>query len=170
MFPDQMQVYLSDHGVSVRPVEHARAVSALELAEALGVSGHQVAKTVLFEADGERWLAVLPASEVLDEERVRHAFGAHHLRLLDEREFEEMFPGCEVGAAPPFGRLFSVPMIVDAALARQESIVVRGGSHDVAFILKYAELDALEHPAVADIAALPRVAHPVQHEAPSRTS
>ena len=72
------------------------------------VSGYRVAKTVLFEAEGERWMAVLPAVGMVDTDR-REILDKRNIRLLDEEEFARLFTQCEVGAEPPFGSLFGIP-------------------------------------------------------------
>ena len=154
MIPRYILDYLDDHGVHARVLDHPKAITAQELAEVLHISGRAVAKTVAFEADGEDWIAVIPANERLDLERLRRAFNAHHVRLLDEREFADLFPGTELGAEPPFGRLYGIPMIVDTCFRDQRFLVVRGGSHEQALLIRTDDLAEMESPAWADIGAL----------------
>jgi Ala-tRNA(Pro) deacylase len=155
MIPRDIQDYLSEHQVPARTVDHPRAVSAQKLAAALDVSGFQVAKTVVFEANQEQWLAVLPAPFLLDLDRVRDQLGGAEIRLLEEKDFGPMFPGCELGAEPPFGRLYGLPVLVDRALAAQGTIAVRAGSHEQCLLMKYSDFEQLERPGVAEIGRLP---------------
>src|SRR5205823_1979694 len=93
---------------------------------------HRVAKSVLLTADGGLWLAVLPACERLDPLLLSSVLGARHLELCSEAMMAEVFPDCEVGAEPPFGGLYDVPVVMDLTLAQFDPLIVRAGSHEQA--------------------------------------
>ncbi|MFN7133576.1 MAG: aminoacyl-tRNA deacylase [Myxococcales bacterium] len=152
MVPRQVLTYLLRHRVHWERLAHPRAEGAQALAHALHVPGHRVAKSLVVDAGPERWLVVLPASAKLDEAAAAEALRADALQLVDERSLDALFPGCERGAAPPFGRLFGLPVAVDASLAREETVYVRGGAHDVALKLPFDEFARLERPLVATLA------------------
>lgn len=155
MIPPRIIQYLQQHNIPYTRRYHARAVSAQELAAELHASGFRVAKSVLLEADEKRWIAVLPAAELVDEGRLAQALGARKLRLLTEAEFAHYFPDCELGAEPPFGRLYDLPVVVDARLAQEELIVLRAGSHQESIEMRYSDFAALEQPAVVEFGRLP---------------
>ena len=75
------------------------------------------------------------------------------IHLLDEREMGRMFPGCELGAEPPFGRLYGIPLIVDTCFAEEDVIALRAGSHDQCLVMHFADFAELERPAIANIGA-----------------
>ena len=52
-------------------------------------------------------MLVLPASHQVDFGRIRQMLG-ERVELEAEQEFRNLFPGCEVGAEPPFGNLFNM--------------------------------------------------------------
>jgi Ala-tRNA(Pro) deacylase len=62
-----------------------------------------MAKTVVVKLDGKMAMAVLPASHQVDFERLKRASGAQDAVLATEKEFKDLFPGCDIGAMPPFG-------------------------------------------------------------------
>ncbi len=64
----------------------ARAVTAKQLARSLDVPGRRVAKPVMVRADGDVWMAVLPASERIDFHAVRDTLRARTIELLPEAE------------------------------------------------------------------------------------
>lgn len=150
MIPERIVQYLREVRIPFTRRWHAKAVTAQELAASLHVSGFRVAKSVLLDIDGERWIAVLPAPERVDTERLAEALDARHIRLLDEPEFEGLFPGCELGAEPPFGRLYGMPVVVDTSLAGEDRIVFRAGSHEETIELSCADFIRLEQPKVAN--------------------
>src|SRR5687767_12149450 len=108
MIPSEIIHYLQHHEIPFSRHWHPRAVAAQRLAHSLHVSGKQVAKCVIVEADGADWIAVLPANRRLDLDRLRNLLGARNVRLVPESAFGDLFPGCEVGAEPPFGRLYGL--------------------------------------------------------------
>ena len=78
--------------------------------------------------------------------------GAQDVRLAREDEFASSFPDCEVGAMPPFGNLYGVPVIVDRALAEDDTIVIQAGTHTDTLSLKYSDFARLVEPTLAEFA------------------
>jgi Ala-tRNA(Pro) deacylase len=150
MIPKTILEHLDKHGIAYVRLPHPRAITAQQLAASMHVTGHRVAKALVVEVDGQRQLIVLPAAEVLDERRLAQCLQATRVKLLTEREFGGMFPECELGAEPPFGRMYGLPVLVDARLARETDIVIRAGSHEEAIEMSYADFVALERPRVVD--------------------
>lgn len=157
MIPDRIVRYLQSRLVPFARRWHTRAVSAQELAESLHVSGFRVAKTVAVEVDGRLWIATIPAPARLDLDLVREALGANEVRLAKESEFAGRFPDCEVGAEPPFGQLYGLPVLVDQSLDQDEPLLMRAGSHEETVELSFDNLRALEKPIVAPIARVPEM-------------
>jgi Ala-tRNA(Pro) deacylase len=56
------------------------------------------------------------------------------------------FPGCELGAIPPFGRLFDVPTFVEEALVDQRDIAMPAGDHRSAIRMRATEYVRLAEP------------------------
>jgi Ala-tRNA(Pro) deacylase len=59
-----------------------------------------------------------------------------------------LFPDCEVGAMPPFGNLFGLPVWVDDVLTKQQAITFNAGTHREAVHLAYADFARLVQPNV----------------------
>jgi len=72
--------------------------------------------------------------------------------LTSEREMEQLFPDCEVGAMPPLGSLFNLPVIVDLSVAEQEFIAFNAGTHRDVIHMSYGDFSRLINPAVAKFA------------------
>jgi Ala-tRNA(Pro) deacylase len=54
---------------------------------------------------------------------------------------------------PPFGNLYEVPVYVEEALAEDETIVFRAGTHTDTMSVRYADFERLVEPTVAEFAA-----------------
>jgi Ala-tRNA(Pro) deacylase len=119
------------------------------------VSGSRFAKVVLLRgADGAFILGVLPANEQVDLARLGDVLG-HRVAVASELEFHRLFPQYDAGAAPPFGELAGVPVIADACLARQTSIVFHGGTHTDLIEMRWSDFADLVHPRVSDFGRAP---------------
>lgn len=152
MIPDDIRNYLDAFGAHWTPVGHPRAVTAQEMAELTHVSGHRVAKAVLVRADGEFVIAVLPASELIDPLKLARELGVTKVELANEAELRACFTGCEVGAEPPFGKLYGLPVVVDEDLITDGEVLVRAGSHTQALRIPFTVFERLEIPKIASFA------------------
>jgi len=152
---EQLEEYLCDNNVMYQVQHHPQAFTAQSIAECEHISGKKVAKSVIVIADGKETLLALPATCRVDLERVRTCLGARDVRLAHENEFQTSFPGCEVGAMPPFGNLYNLPVLVEKSLTTQDTIVFPCGTHTETMSLKYADFERLVHPQVGEFALRP---------------
>ena len=106
--------YLDRNSGAYRCLHHPPGFTAQSLAHHCQVPGDQVAKTVIIELDGRMAMLVMPASFV---------------ELAEEEDFRDRFPDCDVGAMPPFGNLFNMPVYCSETLTQQPEITFAAGSH-----------------------------------------
>lgn len=149
---ERLQEYLASKGVSFEVEQHRVAYTAQEVAAAEHISGKQVVKVVVALADGKMVMLALPASRRVDLEKLKAQLGVGELRLAKEEEFAVLFPDCEVGAMPPFGHLYGVPVYVDQELTGLPEIVFQAGSHTETVRMRYADYAELVEPQVMDLA------------------
>ena len=144
--------YLNLTGVQYQIINHVPAFSAHSVALAAHVPDCELAKTLLVRADEQYWMAVLPADSHLNQKAIRHALEAKHVGLATEEELSVFFPDCDVGAMPPFGKLYALPVILDKSLAADECIVFNACTHTQSVKMSYADFEKLVRPIVAEIA------------------
>ena len=86
-------------------------IGGLHLQEeaAAACSGWSWAKVVIVKEREGLAMAVLPACCTIDMDRLKGLIGLGEIELASVEEILRTFPGCELGAIPPFGRLFRVP-------------------------------------------------------------
>ena len=149
---DRLESYLRDNQVSFETHHHPTAFTAQEVAASEHTPGKMVVKVVMVLADGELVMLAMPAPYQADLDRVGEVLGATEVRLAHEEEFASAFPDCEVGAMPPFGNLYDLPVYVDEALAEDETIVVQAGAHTDTIHLNYADFERLVEPTVVRFA------------------
>jgi Ala-tRNA(Pro) deacylase len=146
--PARLEEYLAAQGVPYTRRTHPLAFTAQEVAQAEHVSGRMVAKTVVLLADGAFMIAVLSADAVVDLQELRHELGVTHLRLATEQEIADLFPDCELGAMPPFGNLYGMPVYVESSLSLQPEIAFNAGTHREVIHMKFADFRRLVEPII----------------------
>ncbi|MGH2482698.1 MAG: aminoacyl-tRNA deacylase, partial [Ktedonobacteraceae bacterium] len=113
---EQLEQYLCDRKIAYQIQHHPQAYTAQQIAECEHISGKKVAKSVVASADGKMVLLVLSAAHRVDLDKVRALLGAKNVSLVHEADFQHTFPDCEVGAMPPFGNLYKLPVYVEKSL------------------------------------------------------
>ncbi len=153
MLARRLREHLDEAQVRYTTIGHSIAYTAQEIAASAHVSGHELAKVVIVELDGELVMAVVRGTDKIDLDLLRAAAGASRARLASEGEFESRFPGVDPGAMPPFGNLYGMPVYVDEALGEDDEIAFNAGTHYELVRLAYAEFERLVQPKVARFAA-----------------
>lgn len=142
--------FLDAQDVKYVRIGHSSAYTAQEIAESAHVPGKELAKTVMILVENTMAMAVLPATHHMDVFLLRDNIGAEEVSLAREEEFQNLFPDCELGAMPPFGNLYGLPVYVCNSLAEEEHIAFNAGSHRELVQLKYSDFARLVSPIVAN--------------------
>jgi len=142
--------FLQQRGVRFSMLDHQPTYTAQRLAQAVHVSGDEVAKAVLLRADDGYVLAILPATRTVDFARVGQLTGAAIIELATEIECGDCFPDCELGALPPFGSKYGLRTLVDRKLTEDEEIVFEGNNHHEAIRMKLRDYLDIERPTIGD--------------------
>ena len=146
----KLKDYLEKNRVQYEVGIHSMVYTAQEIAAATHVPGKEMAKVVMVKADGKMTMLVLPASYRVETKRLKKVLECKKLSIAKEKDFEELFPDCEVGAMPPFGNLYNLEVWVDQVLSQDEFIVFQAGSHVETLKIKYCDYDRLVNPKVGD--------------------
>jgi len=144
----RVKEFLDSQHVSYESIQHRPVYTTQEVAAVTHIPGQEVAKTVLIWIDGDLTMVVVPASVRVNLDLLREATGAHRIELASERDFRDLFPGCEVGAMPPFGNLYGLKVCVADTLSRDEEIAFNAGTHTEVIRIRYSDFERLVHPRV----------------------
>ncbi len=147
---NKVRAFLDSRGVKYVTIRHSPAVTAAEVAASAHVAGRDFAKTVIVWIGGHLAMVVLPASRRIVLHDLRELLESPEARLATEAEFRDEFPDCELGAMPPFGNLYQLPVYVAASLAAEKEIAFNAGSHTEIIKMAYADFDALVKPTVLE--------------------
>lgn len=142
--------FLDSHQVKYVSMTHSPAFTSQEVAAAAHVSGKEMAKTVVVKADGKFAMVVVSANDHVNFSKLKEIMGAT-ADLASESEFKDKFAGCEVGAMPPFGNLYNMPVYVSRHLEHMDHIVFNAGSHSELMQMKFKDFAQLVKPTLVAI-------------------
>jgi len=149
---ERLVAYLHANQVPFVIQHHRIAYTAQDVAASEHLPGQLMAKVVMAVADSALIMLVLPANHRADLTKVRAALGASAVWLADESDFAHRFADCEIGAMPPFGNLYDLPVYVDQTLTEDPAFVFQAGTHSETMQIRYADFARLVKPTVVDIA------------------
>jgi Ala-tRNA(Pro) deacylase len=163
--PPTLKARLDREHVHYDILTHQQTFRAVSVAHTLHLPEQKMAKVVIVKVKEHFVTTVLPATAKVDFQRLRKIFGTHRVRLATEEEIAQLFPDCEVGAMPPFGTLYGLPVYVDRSLARDGEIFFEGGTHSEAISMRYWDFAALVFPVVAEFHSEPMATYRPDHPA-----
>lgn len=144
----RLKEFLESQKVKYVSVVHSPAFTSQEIAASAHVPGKQLAKTVIVKVGDKFAMVVVPATSLVNFMKLRDATGTDSVDLATEMEFKEKFSGCEVGAMPPFGNLYDMPVFVSNTLSEQANIIFNAGSHSELVQVAFRDFQRLVNPTV----------------------
>jgi Ala-tRNA(Pro) deacylase len=142
----KLKEFLDRNTIKYVSIQHSPAYTAQEVAASAHISGRDMAKTVIVKIEEAVVMVVLPANRKVALSELRELLGADKVKLATEEEFQSLFPDCEIGAMPPFGNLYGLPVYVAPSLAEEAEIAFNAGTHTEVIQLAYRDFDRLVQP------------------------
>ena len=138
--------------VEARIEEHAaETASAQEAADAAGCKLAQIVKSLVFVADSDLTLALVPGDRRADGKKIAAALGARKARVATADEVEAL-TGFEPGAVAPVGLRAPARVLVDRALVTEQLVWIGAGSPRHVAELRPADLVRVARAEVVDVA------------------
>jgi Ala-tRNA(Pro) deacylase len=150
--PERVRALLDENGVKYEVIHHRKDFTARDTALDTHTPPAEFAKTVFVCIDREFAVAVLPANDMLSETKLNLALEASGVELATEDEIRGLCPDSELGAAPPFGNLYGLPVYVSPALEADEHITFNAGTHEDAIRIAYTDFKRIVEPQVVPLA------------------
>ncbi len=144
--------YLQSNKVEFQVLDHDPAFSAHDVAAVAHIPESEMAKAILIKIDEHFWMAVLRADQRINQQMIRRVFGAKNVELAHEEGLGALFPDCQIGAMPPFGNLYGLPVLLEECLAEDEEIVFNACTHTKAIRMKFKDFRHLAKPVIAGFA------------------
>lgn len=147
---ERVRAYFEECGIASRIQEFSVSSATVELAaQALGVEGARIAKTLSFKL-GERVLLIVCAGDAkVDNRRYKDQFGGKATMLSHDEA--ATLVGHAVGGVCPFAVKEGVEIYLDESLKRFETVYPAVGSSNSAIELNMAELEQYSHGQWVDV-------------------
>lgn len=126
--------------------------TAEDAARAIGCDVAQIVKSLVFLAAGEPVVVLLSGSDRVDESKLAGVLGVYSARRATANEVREA-TGFVVGGVPPFAHKTPIPVVVDDALLRHETVWAAAGLPDAVFPVSPKDLVRLSGATEADVRA-----------------
>ena len=124
-----MREYLRSHDVDYEEVKHPHAVTATRIAKQSHIAGDHLAKAVLLKGESGYCVAVIPSTCRADLGRLSRIL-QEPVDLATEKEINDQFKDCDLGALPPLGQAYGLPVCMDDRLQEQPDIYFEAGDHE----------------------------------------
>lgn len=156
---EKLRIFLEENHAEYSHTVHSLAYTAREVASAEHLPAREVAKTVIVHGDNGYHMLVLPSNKLVDFQEIRMALGFTHARMVPETELTRLFPDCELGAMPPVGNLYGMPVYLDSGLAGEDMITFNAGTHRDVVHMRTGEFRRLVRPTIVSLAREPVLWH-----------
>lgn len=124
----KLQNYIDDRGIAYETVPHHRTATSSQTAQAAHVPGGRLAKSVVVHHEMGYVLAVVPSTHRVELSTLQDVIN-RRLGLASEDEVSSLFSDCDIGAVPPVGSAYNVPVILDESLGGAADVYFEGGDH-----------------------------------------
>jgi prolyl-tRNA editing enzyme YbaK/EbsC (Cys-tRNA(Pro) deacylase) len=125
---ERVTAYLREAGAEVRVEEFAEGTpTAKDAARAVGCELGQIVKSLVFDCDGRRMVALIPGDRRADSEKIARAAGARYARIAGSDEVRDA-TGFDPGAVAPFPLPRVDAVFVERTVLAQSTLWVGAGS------------------------------------------
>ncbi len=145
-----MQALLAGLGATGKIVEFDKSTrTSQEAADAIGIEVGQIAKSLVFDAEGTGVMVIASGSNRVSTSKVEALLG-HAIGRADA-DAVRRFTGFPIGGVPPVGHETEMTILIDEDLMAHDEIWAAGGTPNAVFPLTPDELVLISGGRVADI-------------------
>ena len=130
--------------------EHEPVYTSLEASQARNEPMNSGAKALLFKAENQFFLAVVPGGEKVSFKKLKKVLGRKNIRMAYPEEVKEVM-GCKIGACYPLGSVAELETVIDESLLDNNEVSFNPGVHHKTIKMKTRDLFALSAGKKVDI-------------------
>lgn len=142
--------FLQSHQIPFTQSEHTAVFTAIEATNVINVPLHTGAKALLFKAEVNFILIVIPGDKKLSSKKLKSFLKIKRLRFATPEEVEKIMH-CQIGSCYPFGNLVNVPMYVDMRITDNDYITFNPGIHTKSIKLQWKDYERIMKPTLIDV-------------------
>ena len=145
-----LEDYLIREGIWYRILEKRSTVHTADASKVTGIPLERITKSLVFKADGQPILGVVPGDMKVDITKLAKALGADKVELVPF-DVAEHFSGYPPGGTPPVYHANVSKVVFDSELMCFDTIFGGGGTRDKLIEIRVGDAVRLSQAVVADI-------------------
>ena len=142
--------YLKGNNIWFNILEKRSTVHTAEAATATGLPLERVTKSLVFIADGQPVIAIIPGTCKVDKGKLKAVLGSRNVQIVSFAEAER-YSGYPPGATPPIHHKEITQIVMDQRVLEFKTVYGGGGSRRKLIELKPLDIQRLNNAVVADI-------------------
>lgn len=145
----QIVAGLEEKKMAFENYEHAPVKTSEEAAAVRNTPLHEGAKALVLYADNKPVMVVVAGDRKLDMKAFKTLYKIKDLRMGTPEEVTAV-TRVTIGAVPPFGHLFNIPLYMDASLRNNTHVSFNAGLHTRSIRMKAADYEVVAKPTVGE--------------------
>jgi Cys-tRNA(Pro) deacylase len=151
--PVDLQAFIDQHGLQAELVNVSMPTPTVQAAaNAVGVSPHEIIKSILFLIANSPVLVVASGPSLIDRRLLARHFGVgrKQVKLAQSKEVQAV-SGYTIGGVPPFGHLNPIETVMDHQVLQLEQVYAGGGARDVLIRVAPEEIQRITSATLLDL-------------------
>lgn len=144
---EQIIATLKNAKVAFETYEHIHVKTSEEAAAVRNTPLAWGAKAIVLYADGKPIMVAVGGDRKIDMKEFKKLYGVKDLRMATPEQVETVTT-VTIGAVPPFGHIFSIPLYMDEAIRENDTVVFNAGLHTKSVSMSRADYEVVSHPIV----------------------
>lgn len=142
---------IDKHKVSYTAYEHRPVTTSEEAAQVRNTPLSWGAKAMLLYVQEKPCMVVLPGDKKIDMKAFKQLVQDTHVRMASPQEVLGV-THVSIGAVPPFGHIFSIPIYADISLKNTQEIFFNAGLHEKSIQMKEQDYERVANPTFGEFA------------------
>lgn len=148
--PSKIENYLKENKYHFLVMKHSPTERAIENLATAKCPPSQLAKVLVFDINKKRSFVILPSNELVHLGTLKESLQTQDVKMLGEEDLENSFKECEIGATPPLGGLYNMPVYLSNHFQKDQEMYFNGGTHTDLILMPYQEFLIVEHPQITN--------------------
>ncbi len=144
---EEIVALLKENKIEHEVMQHEPVLTSEDAARVRNTPLAEGAKALVMYADGKPIMVVVPADKKANTNSLKKTYNIKDLRMASKEEAETV-TRTKIGAIPPLGNLFGIPLYVDETLGNNEMVVFNAGEHTKSIRMKYRDFVTVSSPTI----------------------
>jgi Ala-tRNA(Pro) deacylase len=147
----QIVAILKNAHIPFEVYEHEPVTTSEEAAKVRNTDPHMGAKALVMYADDKPVMVVIAGDNKVDMKAFKQLFHVRDLRMATPEEVLTV-TSVPIGAVPPFGHIFGIPIYMEEGLKVNNQVAFNAGLHHKSIVMKEDDYEKIAKPIVGSYA------------------